>query len=167
MPLGIKKREEKTFFCCITFLSGNAIISQMCFSDIWRILLKICANLSWKPNMCRSLLISNLSLSRWTTKGAIFSMWLCRIQTLKVSCSSSVLKLTSTPGFRMLPNSPLSTWLSRPDLRSLSATWWAPQISCHYYSCSIQTKVNKKRNAAVLHLFSSFISPSAACRSQS
>lgn len=101
---------------------------------MWR----YCATLSWKPNVCRHLLISHFIFARWTIKGAISSTWPCRTPTLKASCSSSASKLMSIPGSRTQPNSPPSTWLSRQDPRSLSATWCA----FYYWSSPVQTLDN-------------------------
>lgn len=116
--------------------------------------------------MCCHLLISHFIFSRWTIKGAISSMWLCRTPTLKVSCSSSASKLMSIPGCRMQPNSPPSTWLSRPDPRSLSATWCAIQISRRYWSSPVQTLLTfflENANAACNRLFPFFFSFVFSC----
>lgn len=131
-PSGITERVETCFCCCRISVSQlrREHFLQVCLIDLWR----YCATLPWKPNMWRRLLISHFILSRWTTKGAISSTWPCRTPTLKVSCSSSASRPTSIPGFRMQPNSPPSTWLSRPDPRSLSATWCAlrfPVVTGH------------------------------------
>lgn len=84
--LNIRDRQGMTPFACAMTHKNNKAAEAILKREPGAAE-QVSASCCCSVNECCRNDLKRVLVSRWTTKGATFSTWLCRIQTLKVSCS--------------------------------------------------------------------------------